>query len=351
MPPLTNLASPQNDDVSDQEELFSEAEEVLNDEEDELADDQRRRRQSDSDDEGEDLFDEGMQRDYEANPELDRYDEEMLDDSEQPELTAAERRKAEHVLRQRDRDRRSAAAERGASGGRAMGISGVSDLFANLGASSDEEEDEEFHAAELEKEETRRRLRRLREQAERALRPDPSLVEEALTSLPECRVEHGTRAMIHLKLWNERLEQLIAIIFEGLLWATPSSVELNDEDRPQPNVPPGGTLGTMQASQLSYYLEQIQTMVRDERLSFMVQWNHILDFCPRLTDWIKILPTEVFGTFDAVATKLTVLMYPKLYRKKSHFQQNSRISSHTLHHSLTHSNVLHRTRIMSNFLL
>eukprot|EP01053_Blabericola_migrator_P010656 Blabericola_migrator_1__10655@NODE_607_length_7343_cov_208_169736_g440_i0_p1_GENE_NODE_607_length_7343_cov_208_169736_g440_i0NODE_607_length_7343_cov_208_169736_g440_i0_p1_ORF_typecomplete_len974_score216_94MCM/PF00493_23/2_5e97MCM_OB/PF17207_3/5_2e27MCM_lid/PF17855_1/1_2e18Mg_chelatase/PF01078_21/2_3e09MCM_N/PF14551_6/9_7e08MCM2_N/PF12619_8/4_5e02MCM2_N/PF12619_8/1_1e07MCM2_N/PF12619_8/2_9e03Sigma54_activat/PF00158_26/9_3e06AAA_5/PF07728_14/1_4e05AAA_3/PF07726_11/4_2e05AAA_3/PF07726_11/1_3e03Si len=301
----------------EEDEVFSEAEEVLYDDDDEA--EGRRRRHSDSDDEGEDLFDESqLQEDYEEDPEMDRYDPEMLDDTEQRELTAAERQEAERTLRRRERNR---VPERGISGGRILGQQGVAQMFANLDLSSDEDDEaaEEARAAEAEKDERRRNIRRLREQTERALRPDPSLVEEALTALPECHIDQGTRVMIHLKLWNERLRELISIIFEGMIWSTASTVrdEVEEEPNPSQQTAQMGVPVGMQNGAVSYYLEEIQHMVRDERLSFVVQWNHIQQYCPRLTDWVKALPAEVFGTFDGVATKLTRLMYPKLYRKKT----------------------------------
>lgn len=351
-PPPDNANLPQST-IDDDEEVFSEAEEVLNEDEAEEEDQRRRRHNSDSsDDEGEDLFDDDMQGDYEADPELDRYDEEMLDDAEQRELTAEERKQAEKELRRRERERMDT--ERTASGGRTYGQSGISHLFANLELSSDEddEEAEEARAADAEKEEKRRRVRRLREQAERALRPDQSLVDEALTSLPECYLEHGSRAMIHLKLWNDRLRELISIIFEGMLWATPSPGQTEAEDGQENNAQrPGnpanrrqmGVPVGMQSSQISYYLEEIQAMVRDERLSFVVQWEHIQDFCPRLTDWIRALPADVFGTFDVVATKLTTLMYPKLYRNK---QVSVRISGCPNVDSIRHLNINHINKLV-----
>lgn len=128
MPPL-------EDDVNS--DAFSEAEEIIDDgiEEREALDAAAARRRfpdevddEDSEEEGEDLFDENMDRDYEADPELDRYDETMLDDSgNQRELTAAERREVERDLRARERAHNEV--ERGPSGGRRTG--GIAAMFAN----------------------------------------------------------------------------------------------------------------------------------------------------------------------------------------------------------------------------
>jgi DNA replication licensing factor MCM2 len=53
--------------------------------------------------EGEDLLGENMMEDYQGNPEEDQYDPTMLDDTEQPATTMAQRMAAERALRNRDR--------------------------------------------------------------------------------------------------------------------------------------------------------------------------------------------------------------------------------------------------------
>eukprot|EP00746_Dinoflagellata_sp_MGD_P167547 gnl/MRDRNA2_/MRDRNA2_98263_c0_seq1.p1 gnl/MRDRNA2_/MRDRNA2_98263_c0~~gnl/MRDRNA2_/MRDRNA2_98263_c0_seq1.p1 ORF type:complete len:913 (-),score=234.97 gnl/MRDRNA2_/MRDRNA2_98263_c0_seq1:96-2834(-) len=66
--------------------------------------------------EGEDLFGEGMEQDYEARPELDRYDPAMLADEneDQAPLTPGQRRAAEQSMQRRDREERRAAGRLGA---------------------------------------------------------------------------------------------------------------------------------------------------------------------------------------------------------------------------------------------
>mmetsp|Transcript_1066 Transcript_1066/g.2260 ORF Transcript_1066/g.2260 Transcript_1066/m.2260 type:complete len:887 (-) Transcript_1066:121-2781(-) len=72
-------------------------------EEDVFADDHDQ--QPDDEEEGEDLFGENMADDYRAQPELDRYDEDMLDDSADHEvITAEQRRAAEREMAARDRE-------------------------------------------------------------------------------------------------------------------------------------------------------------------------------------------------------------------------------------------------------
>lgn len=56
--------------------------------------------------EGEDLFGDDMARDYEPRPELDQYDPDMLDDSEQAGITVDQRRAAERMMSRRDREER-----------------------------------------------------------------------------------------------------------------------------------------------------------------------------------------------------------------------------------------------------
>lgn len=55
----------------------------------------------DSEDSGEDIM-ENMESDYRVIPELDRYDDELLDDAEHEELDIAERQAVDEMLAQRD---------------------------------------------------------------------------------------------------------------------------------------------------------------------------------------------------------------------------------------------------------
>eukprot|EP00954_Amorphochlora_amoebiformis_P027598 1386445-Amorphochlora_amoeboformis.AAC.1 len=64
------------------------------------------RRGEETEPEGEDLFDDNnIERDYRVIPELDRYDEKMLDKGEYDEMETDDRRKAERLLNKRDRER------------------------------------------------------------------------------------------------------------------------------------------------------------------------------------------------------------------------------------------------------
>lgn len=56
-----------------------------------------------SESDGEDLFGDNMERDYRALPHQDRYDPEMLDDSDVSEVSLQTRMEAERLMRQRDR--------------------------------------------------------------------------------------------------------------------------------------------------------------------------------------------------------------------------------------------------------
>lgn len=71
--------------------------------------------QENSDDEGEDLFGEGMERDYQRNPELDILDPEGLDDSEYSEMSVGARNRAaqDNVERRRMEGRRIGRAVKG----------------------------------------------------------------------------------------------------------------------------------------------------------------------------------------------------------------------------------------------
>lgn len=57
----------------------------------------------DEDDDGEDLFGDNMENDYRPRPELDRYDEALLDEDVYSDISQGDRAAAEAEMRRRDR--------------------------------------------------------------------------------------------------------------------------------------------------------------------------------------------------------------------------------------------------------
>lgn len=60
-------------------------------------------RQDDEEDDGEELFGDNMENDYRPRPELDQYDEALLDEEQYSDLSQADRNAAEEEMRRRDR--------------------------------------------------------------------------------------------------------------------------------------------------------------------------------------------------------------------------------------------------------
>lgn len=60
-------------------------------------------RQEDEEDDGEELFGDNMENDYRPRPELDRYDEALLDEDDYSDISDSERRAAEVEMSRRDR--------------------------------------------------------------------------------------------------------------------------------------------------------------------------------------------------------------------------------------------------------
>lgn len=78
-------------------------------------------------------------------------------------------------------------------------------------------------------------------------------------------------------------------------------------------------------------------------MSLIVEWQHIERFCPRLCDWVTLVPAQVLGTFDEVATRITLRMYPKLHSGKT---TAVRISSHPAVGSIRNLNTSHLNKFV-----
>lgn len=104
------------------------------------------------------------------------------------------------------------------------------------------------------------RRERYRPSAAFSRKPDEDLVQEAKSALPICNLSQigGLRgmSMAPARMWNDRIRELIAVIFEGLLW---SVTEPGTEVKKRSRV--GGPQGVAD-NHSSYYIEQIQSMVR-----------------------------------------------------------------------------------------
>eukprot|EP00923_Selenidium_pygospionis_P001277 GHVN01001927.1.p2 GENE.GHVN01001927.1~~GHVN01001927.1.p2 ORF type:complete len:972 (-),score=132.09 GHVN01001927.1:14507-17422(-) len=246
----------------------------------------------DEEEEGEDLMEnlEGDRIEYDA--ELDNYDEndEMIDGGEQRELSHAARSRAERELAARDRREGRG---RKANGAEQRFYGALDDLFRD-----DEQEDEQARHR-------RRRRERLREAASAATRPDPQQAQEAIAALPPC----GKDLQMDEQTKNKAVECLEKIL-RGFIYNYKRSAgglatgdEANPSDQQRPKVDSGQ--GT--------YLKMVHSIVRASKTSLGVEWEDLLDYCGRLSEWFMWWPHVVLGVFDDVATVIVQEFYPQLY--------------------------------------
>lgn len=114
----------------------------------------------------------------------------------------------------------------------------------------------------------------MREQRNRAQRPDSEIIEQAKTALPECDIAEmgGLRGMplAPAKLWNDRVKELVSVIFEGVLWCSDFTeegiVETGAGDHMAETGGSGGAGPEPQVdmNQRAHYITKLQEMVRGE---------------------------------------------------------------------------------------
>lgn len=210
----------------------------------------------------EDLFGENMERDYEAVPELDHYEEEHLDDSAVSDMSIGERIAAEATLRQRD-----------ILEGRRMRSRRGFDLFDDM---SDVDSQSNFA-----------QMKRRRQLAENALRgqTDAEAQTETIDNLED------TRGMTPREWLSQRATRNeIRNRFKNLL-----KTYVDDNGR-------------------SVFKEKLRTMTELNRQSFELEYTILAQEQPALALFLVDNPQEVLTVFNEGAQEVVLSMYPNYTR-------------------------------------
>jgi len=205
---------------------------------------------------GENLFGDDMERDYRANPELDTFDPDLLDEDEYEALSEGERRAAEASMRKRDRDE-----------GRGEGRMRRGLLY--------DDDDEEPTA----------RKRRMRDMA--AMEDEP-MEEEGVESIENLEDTKGKPIREWVALGGPRKE--VYNRFRNFL---------------RTYVDQKGT---------NLYQEKIKEMCQKNKSSFEVDYNILASECQVLAYFLPEAPTEVLEIFDEAAKSVVLNMFPHYER-------------------------------------
>ncbi|CAI5767388.1 DNA replication licensing factor MCM2 [Podarcis lilfordi] len=210
-------------------------------------------------DDGEELFGEGMERDYRPIPELDRYVPEGMatDDEDVEELTASQREAAERAMRQRDREM-----------GRGPGRMHVGILY----DSDDEDEDRPL------------RKRRLAERAADGEDEDEDMI-ESIENLEDMK-GHSVREWVSMVA--PRLE--IYHRFKNFL-----KTHVDDHGH-------------------NVFKERISDMCKENRESLVVNYEDLAAREHVLAYFLPEAPAEMLKIFDEAAKEVVLAMYPKYDR-------------------------------------
>ena len=205
-------------------------------------------RNDDDDSEGEDILD-NADKDYRRIEELDRYDEEILDNNEYDEMSAQARMDAEKALAERDREDQG----RGTR------------LPAALQDDSDDSDDEAEEAY----------RRRIRSQFQSAAHPEMEAVEPEPIDLHNFNVP--------LREWIQRTEVV-------------AEVKRRFAD----------FLRNFKRDNAHKYREVIGEMCAQNAQSLLVSYLDLSSDKPTLAIWLADLPKEILGLFDEVAQKIVL---------------------------------------------
>ncbi|GIY51642.1 DNA replication licensing factor mcm2 [Caerostris darwini] len=206
---------------------------------------------------GEELFGDNLEADYRAIPGLDRYDPDLVDDSEYSALSDGDRQAAEDEMRRRDREE-----------GRGLGRM-------RRGLVYDSDEDEDHRPV---------RRRRLAERAAEGMVVDEDMI-ESIENLEDTR---GHTAKEWVSMLGPKTE--IYNRFKNFLRT------FIDEK--------GHNL----------YREKISQMCKENRQSFEVDYNFLASEEQVLAYFLPEAPTEVLKTFDEAAKDVVLSMFPQYGR-------------------------------------
>lgn len=205
--------------------------------------------------EGEDLFGENFEQDYAPIPELDRYDEEHLDEQPLSEMSIGERIAAEASLRERDRlEGRRATIRRGL------------EIFDDL---SDTESFRGF-----------KRRRRLAETALRG-QVDPETETETIDNIED------TRGMTNKQWLSQR--------------ATKNEIKNRFKNLLKTYVDSSGH---------SVFKEKLRTMTELNQQSFELEYPILAEEQPALALFLVEVPHPVLEIFNSAAKEVVLSMYP-----------------------------------------
>jgi len=211
----------------------------------------------DEDGEGENLFGDDMENDYRPNPELDRFDPNLLDEEEYEALSEGERQAAEASMRKRDR------AEGRHEGRMRRGL-----LY------DDEDEDE-----------GPRRKRRI---AEMAAMEEDQPDQEGLESIENLEDTKGKPVREHVAQIGIRREVLNR--FKNFLRTY-----------------------TTDKGEAVFQLK-IKEMCQKNKSSFEVDYNILASECQTLAYFLPEAPREVLEIFDEAAKMVVLSLYPQYER-------------------------------------
>ncbi|GFR02207.1 DNA replication licensing factor mcm2 [Trichonephila clavata] len=205
---------------------------------------------------GEELFGDNMEADYRAIPGLDRYDPDIMDDSEYSALSEGDRQAAEEEMRRRDREE-----------GRGLGRMRRGLLF-----DSDDEEERPV------------RRRRLAERAAEGVAADEEMI-ESIENLEDMR-GHSVKEWVNMlgpktEIYNRFKNFLRTFIDEK-----------------------GHNL----------YREKISQMCKENRQSFEVDYNFIAAEEQVLAYFLPEAPLDVLKVFDEAAKDVVLSMFPQYER-------------------------------------
>lgn len=209
----------------------------------------------DEEEDGEELFGDEMERDYQAMPELDRFEEEGIDDNgELSDLSMSERMAAEREMRKRDRE------EMAATGRMRRGL---------LYEDSDEEDVQPS------------RRRRLGERAAEGADEDEEQI-ESIDNLEDTK-GHSVREWVSLLAPNREIYNR----FKNFLRTFTDAKGHN------------------------LYKEKIRQMVEANKESLMVDYNILASQEHVLAYFLPEAPLEMLKIFDEAAKDVVLSMYPR----------------------------------------
>jgi len=222
---------------------------------------------------GENLFGDDMENDYREMPHLDRFDPEMLDDDEYANMTEGERQAAEIEMRRRDR-------EEGRGEGRLR-----------RGLLYDDDDDEDGPV-----------LGKRRRAADMAAMEDEPMDEEGEESVENLEDTKGRPIREWVQLVAPRRE--IKNRFKNFL-----RTYVDDKGD-------------------NTYFRAIQDMCSNNRSSFEVNYNLLLNECYAVGYFLTEAPTEMFTILDEAAKELVLNLFP--YYERVTKEIHVRISEWTL---------------------